>query len=70
MAAPSEIGMIEESISGTMSPYKAKYAKRTVVAKDGDPFPKVGVIFSGNVHLSHIDSNGNSNLMDVLGAGE
>lgn len=59
-----------ESVIGTMSPYKAKYAKRTVVAKDGDPFPKVGVILSGSVHLSHIDSNGNSNLMDVLGPGD
>ena len=31
---------------------------------------QVGVILSGNLHLFHIDANGNSNLMEELGAGE
>ena len=57
-------------VIGTMSPHRMKYAKRTVVARDGDEFPEIGVILSGSVHLSHIDANGNSNLMDVLGAGD
>ena len=45
------------------------YPRRPVVGRDGDEFPEIGVILAGNVHLSHIDSNGNSNLMDVLSAG-
>ena len=53
----------------TMSPRRAVFSKRTVVARDGDLFPEIGIILSGNVHLAHIDSNGNSNLMDVLEAG-
>lgn len=31
---------------------------------------QVGVILSGNLHLFHIDANGNSNLMENLGKGE
>ena len=58
------------SVIDTMSPHTMKYEKRTVVARDGDEFPEIGVILSGSVHLFHIDSNGNSNLMDVLGAGD
>ena len=58
------------SVIDTMSPRTMKYQKRTVVARDGDEFPEIGVILSGSVHLFHIDSNGNSNLMDVLGAGD
>lgn len=53
----------------TMSPRVVTYPRRTVVGRDGDEFPEIGVILAGNVHLSHIDSNGNSNLMDVLSAG-
>ena len=58
------------SVIDTMSPHTMKYEKRTVVARDGDEFHEIGVILSGSVHLFHIDSNGNSNLMDVLGAGD
>ncbi len=58
------------SVIDTMSPHTMKYEKRTVVARDGDGFSEIGVILSGSVHLFHIDSNGNSNLMDVLGAGD
>ena len=58
------------SVIDTMSPHTMKYEKRTVVARDGDEFPEIGVILSGSVHLFHIDSNGNSNLMAVLGAGD
>ena len=58
------------SVIDTMLPHTMKYEKRTVVARDGDGFSEIGVILSGSVHLFHIDSNGNSNLMDVLGAGD
>lgn len=53
----------------TMSPHRARYAKRAVIARDGDPFPEIGILLSGSAHLAHIDSNGNNNLMDVLQAG-
>lgn len=59
-----------QSVIGTMSPYTMKYEKRAVVAQDGDEFPQIGIILSGSLHLTHIDSSGNSNLMDVLGAGD
>ena len=65
--------LTDEEVLGvidTMSPHTVKYEKRTVVARDGDGFSEIGVILSGSVHLFHIDSNGNSNLMDVLGAGD
>ena len=63
----------DEEIRGliaTMAPQQVDYAKHTVIAQDGDDFPRIGVILRGSVHLTHIDSNGNSNLMDVLGAGD
>ena len=59
-----------ETVLGTMSPHRCKYKKRAVVAQDGDPFPEIGILLSGSVHLSHVDSNGNSNLMDVLYTGD
>lgn len=46
------------------------YPKRTLVLRDGDAMGEVGIILSGNLHLFHIDANGNSNLMENLGAGE
>lgn len=58
------------SVIATMSPQRVYHAKRAVIAQDGDEFARIGIILRGNVHLSHVDSNGNSNLMDVLGAGD
>ena len=58
------------NVIDTMSPHTMRYEKRTVVARDGDEFPQIGIILSGNVHLSHIDESGNNNLMDVLGTGD
>lgn len=54
----------------TMSPRIKAYEKRAVIAQDGDEFPQIGVILSGSVHLAHTDSEGNHNLMDLLGAGD
>ena len=54
-----------ETVIETMSPHRCKYPKRAVVARDGDLFPEIGILLSGSVHLAHVDSNGNSNLMDV-----
>ncbi len=55
---------------GTMNPRRMKYPRRTVVAQDGDLFPEIGIILSGSLHLAHIDSNGNNNLLYVLQAGD
>lgn len=54
----------------TIASHRRVYPKRTLVMRDGDPMDQVGVILSGNLHLFHIDANGNSNLMEELGAGE
>lgn len=55
---------------GTMNPRRMKYPRRTVVAQDGELFPEIGIILSGSLHLAHIDSNGNNNLLYVLQAGD
>lgn len=55
---------------GTMQPRRKSYPKRTIVVRDGDPLPQVGVILSGGLHLFHIDEDGNNNLMEHLGRGE
>lgn len=54
----------------TIASHRKVYPKRTLVMQDGEPMPQAGVILSGNLHLFHIDANGNSNLMENLGAGE
>ncbi len=58
------------SVIETMSPRKASYAKRAIVARDGDELSQIGIILRGSIHLAHIDENGNSNLMDVLLPGD
>ena len=76
--APLKKGMLfrnmtDEEILQTiaaMSPHRAKYPRRTVVAQDGDLFPDIGIILSGNLRLAHVDSNGNNNLLYVLQAGD
>ena len=55
---------------GTIASHRRTYPKRTLVMQDGDLMSQVGVILSGNLHLFHIDANGNSNLMEELGTGE
>ena len=55
---------------GTMCAHRRIYPKRSLVIRDGDAMNQVGVILSGNLHLFHIDANGNSNLMENLGIGE
>lgn len=55
---------------GAIASHRRVYPKRTLVMRDGDTMAQVGVILSGNLHLFHIDANGNSNLMEHLGAGE
>lgn len=60
---------ILETLETTAS-HRRTYPKRTLVMRDGELMSQVGVILSGNLHLFHIDANGNSNLMEELGAGE
>ena len=40
------------------------------MAQDGDLFPEIGIILSGSLHLEHVDSNGNNNLLYVLNPGD
>lgn len=54
----------------TMQPRRKTYLKRTIVVRDGDLLPQVGVILSGGLHLFHIDADGNNNLMEQLGQGD
>lgn len=54
----------------TMQPRRKTYPKRTIVVRDGDLLPQVGVILSGGLHLFHIDADGNNNLMEQLGQGD
>ena len=65
--------MTDEEIQqciAAMAPHRVRYPRRTVVAQDGDLFPEIGIILSGSLHLAHIDSNGNNNLLYVLQAGD
>ena len=54
----------------TMGSHRGVYPKRTLVMRNGDALTQMGIILSGNLHLFHIDANGNSNLMENLGEGE
>lgn len=60
---------IQESLEA-MAACRKVYPKRTLVMRDGDMMDRIGIILSGNLHLFHIDANGNSNLMENLGADE
>ncbi len=51
---------IRETLETTAS-HRRTYPKRTLVMRDGELMSQVGVILSGNLHLFHIDANGNSN---------
>lgn len=64
-----EDGEIREALE-TLASHRRSYPKRALVLRDGDCMSQVGVILSGTLHLFHIDANGNSNLMEELGAGE
>lgn len=47
----------------------ASFKKNENIARDGDRLYEVCIVKSGRVYLSHCDSNGNSNLIEVLGEG-
>lgn len=65
--------MTDEEIRSALaavSARRASYARRAVIGQDGDPLEEVALILSGNLHLTHADAAGNSNLTDVLGPGD
>ncbi|OUN17693.1 hypothetical protein B5G38_01280 [Gemmiger sp. An87] len=65
--------MTDEEIRSALAAVNARrasYARRAVIGQDGDPLEEVALILSGNLHLTHADAAGNSNLMDVLGPGD
>lgn len=59
-----------EEIVNTMEPHIRYFEKDQVIARDGEYLDCMAVILSGKVYLSHIDSSGNSNLMEVLMPGD
>lgn len=65
--------MTDEEIRSALeavSARRAGYARRAVIGQDGDALEEVALILSGNLHLTHADAAGNSDLMDVLGPGD
>ena len=66
-------GFSEEEIFAVielLSPHIMAVRKKETVAYDGDRLPEMGVVLSGRLRLSHIDQNGNCNLMELVGPGE
>lgn len=57
-------------LTDAMEPVMRTYPRNSVIVQDGDPMSKMAVILSGNVYLSHVDSSGNSNLLEILEAGD
>lgn len=57
-------------VIGTMSPSLREFSKRTVIAQDGEPLNRIGILLTGCVYLSHVDPDGNNNLMERLVEGE
>lgn len=52
-----------------LHPRIVKFKKNENIARDGERLYEVCIVSAGRVYLSHCDSNGNSNLIEVLGAG-
>ncbi len=61
----SEISSLFRSIDYQMR----TFSKKEVILRDGELQSQLGVVLSGQAYASHIDSNGNSNLMEVIGPG-
>ena len=61
-----EISLLAEHLR----PRRAGYRKNDTIARDGDPMGEVCIIKSGRIYLSHCDSNGNSNLIEILKEGD
>lgn len=57
-------------VTGALRAHAVQYAKRGVVAGDGDALRELGVVLEGRLHLEHADADGNNNLMGVLGPGD
>ncbi len=53
-----------------MKPERRIYEKNTVVVRDGDFITEMSILISGELRLFHIDSNGNSNLLEILQPGD
>lgn len=49
-----------------LSPRLMSLRKDETAVYDGDRMNEVGIVLSGSLRLSHIDENGNCNLMEVL----
>lgn len=54
----------------TLGPRKQVYEKSMSVVRDGDFTEDMSILISGEIRLSHIDPDGNSNLLEILGPGD
>ena len=54
-------------VLAALSAHVSEVKKKETIVYDGDRMSELAVVLSGQVHLSHTDPNGNSNLMEVLG---
>ncbi len=52
-----------------LHPRVSLFKKNENIARDGEMLYEVCIVSKGKVYLSHCDSNGNSNLIEVLGKG-
>lgn len=62
-------GLSDQEISGIINRLSPRYQslkKHETAVYDGDQIREIGIVLSGGLRLSHIDENGNCNLMEVL----
>lgn len=58
------------SLMGEMKARKQVCEKQEIVVRDGEFLPELAVLVSGALHLFHVDSAGNSNLLEILKEGD
>lgn len=58
-----------QTLLDIMKSKKRLFEKGETVVRDGDFTSEMSIIISGALRLFHIDSNGNSNLLEILEAG-
>lgn len=61
-----EIEEVAEKIPSRVKTFE----KGDFIARDGEELSHMALILKGRVHLFHIDSDGNNNLLEALGPGE
>ena len=55
-----------KEVISRLSPRHQSLKKHNTAVYDGEKISEIGIVLSGCLRLSHIDENGNCNLMEVL----